>query len=210
MELKKFIFCAYLLFLIFPMSIKGQESTSNNYIIVKYSDEVKNAKYANGFSIDNIPSRKGVNYIIKGNSRYKSNEFLSIGPGDSIEIHFNNEITSLEKFFNIIDDRICEYIIYVDLSHFNSSLVVNTREMFLGCQRIQKLIFTNFNTSSVTNMESMFFECWYLESLDISKFNTSSVTNMESMFDCCHSLKSLDVSKFNTSSVTNMESMFDS
>ena len=35
MELKKFIFCAYLLFLIFPMSIKGQESTSNNYIIVK-------------------------------------------------------------------------------------------------------------------------------------------------------------------------------
>ena len=72
MELKKFIFCAYLLFLIFPMSIKGQESTSNNYIIVKYSDEVENEEYANGFSIDNIPSRKGVNYIIKGNSRYKS------------------------------------------------------------------------------------------------------------------------------------------
>ena len=49
MELKKFIFCAYLLFLIFPMSIKGQESTSNNYIIVKYSDEVENEEYANQY-----------------------------------------------------------------------------------------------------------------------------------------------------------------
>ena len=185
MELKKFIFCAYLLFLIFPMSIKGQESTSNNYIIVKYSDEVENEEYANGFSIDNIPSRKGVNYIIKGNSRYKSNEFLSIGPGDSIEIHFNNEITSLENFFNSEDDSICEYIIYVDLSHFNSSLVVNTREMFFGCERIEKLIFTNFNTSSVTNMESMFSICFELKSLDLSSFNTSLVTNMGSMFFEC-------------------------
>ena len=116
MELKKFKFCAYLLFLIFPMSIKGQGTEiSNNYIIVKYGDEVGKdlddfEKYYRGFSGAHIPSREGVNYIIKGNSRYKSDESLPINSGDSIEIHFNNDITSLENFFDSFEDRMCSYI----------------------------------------------------------------------------------------------------
>ena len=66
MKLKKFVFCVYFLFLIFPMDIKGQEneiSTSNDYIIVKFSNWLGTVKYNNGFCIDEIPSRKGINYI---------------------------------------------------------------------------------------------------------------------------------------------------
>ena len=63
MKLNKFFFCAYFLFLIFPMDIKGQESgiLTPNYIIVKYSNKMGIKEYENGFSIDKIPSRKGVN-----------------------------------------------------------------------------------------------------------------------------------------------------
>ena len=45
------------------MDIKGQESgiLTPNYIIVKYSNKMGIKEYENGFSIDKIPSRKGVN-----------------------------------------------------------------------------------------------------------------------------------------------------
>ena len=152
MKLKKLVFCVYFLFFIFPMDIKGQEtevSTSNNYIIIKYSNTMDTQVYENGFSIDEIPSRKGVNYIIKGNSRYKSDEPLTIEPNDSIEIQFYDDITSLENFFDSLEDYICTNIISIDLSHFNSSLVENTTQMFIDCFNLEKINFTNFNTSSV-------------------------------------------------------------
>ena len=181
MKLKKLVFCVYFLFFIFPMDIKGQEtevSTSNNYIIIKYSNTMDTQVYENGFSIDEIPSRKGVNYIIKGNSRYKSDEPLTIEPNDSIEIQFYDDITSLENFFDSLVDYICTNIISIDLSHFNSSLVENTEQMFINCFNLEKINFTNFNTSSVTNMGYMFAGCSSLKFLDLSNFNTSSVTNM--------------------------------
>ena len=213
MKLKQYIFCAYFLFLIFPMDIRGQEPeilTPNNYIIIKFRDDMDPIEYENGFCIDSIPSRKGVNYIIQEEYTYEFNESLIIKPNDTIEIHFYNNIKSLDNFFNGDEDIYCRYIIYVDLSHFDSSLVMNTERMFQSCDRLEEINFTNFDTSSVINMGYMFSKCHAFKSLDLSHFDTSKVTNMEGMFNECFELVSLDISHFDTSKVENMGYMFNS
>jgi len=211
MKLKQYIFCAYFLFLIFPMDIRGQEpeiSTPNNYIIIKFRDDMDPIEYENGFDSDSIPSRKGVNYLIQEEYRYEFNESLIIRPNDTIEIHFYNNIKSLDNFFNGNKDNYCRSIIYVDLSHFDSSLVMNTESMFSSCDRLEEINFTNFDTSSVTNMENMFFDCSSLKSLELSHFDTSKVENMGYIFCRCESLMSLDLSNFDTPKLTNRDKMF--
>ena len=121
----------------------------------------------------------------------------------NITLIWNNSITSTSGMFSGCDD-----IIEMDLSHFDTSNVIDMRYMFRGCSSLTSLDLSNFNTSSVTTMEWMFSGCSSLTSLDLSNFNTSSVTNMFRMFYGCSSLTSLDLSNFNTSSVTNMEFMF--
>jgi surface protein len=152
-----------------------------SYIIVKYDGYISwTLEYKNGFGInETFTSRKGIKYIIKGNSKYKSNESLSIEPNDIIEIYFYNNITSLENFFDGDNDDNCMYIVSVDLSHFNSSLVVNVEGMFKSCESIEEINFNNFDTSSVTNMKYMFYQCMTLGALDLSHLNTSLVSSME-------------------------------
>ena len=138
-----------------------------NYIIIKYDGNMNKISYENGFGINNqIPSRKEIEYIIKGTTKYQSDESLTIEPNDSIEIYFSNNIDSLEHFFSGSVDDNCKYIISVDLSNFNSSLVVNAEGMFENCVMLKEINFTNFDTSSITSMKNMFFNCLELESLN--------------------------------------------
>ena len=60
--------------------------------------------------------------------------------------------------------------------------------MFFNCLNLISLDLSHFNTSSVINMESMFSSCSSLISLDLSHFITSSVTNMNEMFLYCNNL----------------------
>lgn len=96
----------------------------------------------------------------------------------------------------------------LDLSGFNTSIVVNMIEMFSGCRNLTTLDVSGFETSNVRNMSMMFLNCEKLTALDISKFNTSNVDEMISMFNGCKNLTTLDVSSFNTSNVTRMDQMF--
>ena len=66
----------------------------------------------------------------------------------------------------------------MDLTHFDSSLVMSTSNMFLGCVNIEEIKFSNFNTSSITNMDGMFSSCINLKSLDLSSFRTSNIQSM--------------------------------
>ena len=96
----------------------------------------------------------------------------------------------------------------LDVSHFDTSKVINMEGMFQGCGDLTSLDVSHFDTSNVKNMSYMFDGCNSLTSLDLSHFDTSNVTDMSGMFLGCLSLKELDVSNFNTSKVKDSDKMF--
>ena len=120
-----------------------------------------------------------------------------------IKLVFNNEINSTLSMFYRLSN-----ILYIDLSHFNTSLVKNMKNMFSYCYDLTSVDLTNLDTSSVTTMEAMFQRCLSLSSLDLRGLNTSKVLSMRSMFNTCRNLAKIDFSTFITSSVKIMEMMF--
>ncbi|MBO6134693.1 MAG: BspA family leucine-rich repeat surface protein [Lachnospiraceae bacterium] len=64
------------------------------------------------------------------------------------------------------------------------------------------------STADVTNMQEMFLACDKLEKLDLSSFDTRNVTNMSRMFEICASLKKLNLISFDTNNVVAMSNMF--
>jgi surface protein len=126
-----------------------------------------------------------------------------VEPINNISIIWNTKITDCSEMFSDLSN-----ITYIDLSHFDTSLVTSMYYMFNGCYNLTSINLNNVNTSSVNNMGSMFFNCISLTSLNLNYFNTSSVTQMFYMFYYCKSLITLDLSNFDTSSVTDMWSMF--
>ena len=64
-----------------------------NFVRVKYKEVTE---YSNGFENQ---YRQGIDHIVKGNTYYGVNEFLSIGANETIEIFFSEPIKSLSNFF---------------------------------------------------------------------------------------------------------------
>ena len=177
----------------------------NNYITVKYKEKVE---YTSGFINSEIPSRNQISFIINQKSILKNDESFIIDENSTIDIIFSKPVTSLENFFNGNNDTNCKSIIYVDLSHLNSSMLNSTYQMFKQCTSIKEINFTNFQTTSINNMGEMFSDCNQLRSLDLSFFDTSSVTEMSNLFSGCTSLEYLDISYFNTGKLTAFTNMF--
>ena len=178
---------------------------SNNYMIVKYKDTVN---YTFGFINDNCTSRNQISYIINKDLLFNITEPLLIEANNTIEIHFSENITSLENFFNGKFDEYSQSIINVDLSHLNTSLITSTSKMFLQCTSIKEINFINFDTSSIESMSEMFSGCNSLEYINLSHFNTELVKNMSGMFSGCNLITSLNLSSFNTLNTIDMSEMF--
>jgi len=145
---------------------KRLKSESNNYIIVKFKDTVN---YTSGFINDKCNSRNGISYIIyldsiignfkeqEGNKGSdKINAPLIIEANNSIEIYFSEPISNLKNFFNDEFDDNSKNIIYIDLSHFNSSLVNNTSKMFYNCPNLEYLDLSNFNPIKLSENDYIF------------------------------------------------------
>ena len=64
---------------------------------------------------------------------------------------FNQPLTSVAFLFYY-----CSEIISIDLSHFDSRYINDTRSMFEQCTSLRFINFTNFKTENVVNMKSMF------------------------------------------------------
>ena len=178
---------------------------SNNYMIVKYKDTVN---YTSGFINDNCPSRNQISYIINKDFLFNITEPLLIEANNTIEIHFSENITSLENFFNGKFDEYSQSIINVDLYHLNTSSITSTSKMFLQCTSIKEINFINFDTSSIESMSEMFSGCNSLEYINLSNFNTELVKNMSGMFSGCNLTTSLNLSSFNTLKTIDMSEMF--
>ena len=178
----------------------------NNYINVKYINRVE---YDNGFINNKIQSRNDISFIINKDSLLLKDEPFIIEANSSIDIVISNPITKLDNFFNSDFDEYSGSISYVDLSHFNASLVTSTIQMFEQCYSIKEINFTNIQTPSIQTMIEMFSGCSQLISLDLSNFDTSSVTQMGEMFRGCSSLEYLDISSFDAQNLKSFSDMFD-
>ena len=87
----------------------------------------------------------------------------------------------------------CINLTSIDLSHFNTNIVVNMSAMFGGCNSLTGLDLSTFNTDNVLITDWMFSHCLNLTSLDLSTFNTSNVLDMRRMFYDCPNLATIYV-----------------
>ena len=143
---------------------------------------------------------------IDNNLENYSNYFLFNSTGThSVEIKFNNSISSLKELF--ID---CIDLIEVDLSDLEIINITSSTKMFYNCSKLKKINFgNNFRTDNIMNMDGMFYGCNSLTSIYLSqKFITKNVISMSKMFSDCNSLTSIDVTKFDTTKVEDMSEMF--
>ena len=136
--------------------------------------------------------------------------------GFSYKYHFQKEgiYTIIYKFNKPLKSTAylffyCTSIISIDLSHFDSRYLIDSRAMFFGCKSLNNINFSNFNTINIISMSLMFYGCEELISLNLSDFNTKNLKYANELFSHCISLKSLDLSNFNTTSVVNINSMFE-
>lgn len=96
-----------------------------------------------------------------------------------------------------------------DLSSWDTSSVENFSAMFQMCQNLISVDISGFNTKSVKTTKWMFTNCWALTSVgDLSSWSTSNITDVSYMFNGCSSLESLNVSGWDVTNITTMRSMF--
>ena len=67
----------------------------------------------------------------ENNYNLTSEEELIVSPNFGIEIHFNQKVRNLAKFFDASTDSNIEYLISVDLSHFDTSLITYMYAFFI-------------------------------------------------------------------------------
>ena len=123
--------------------------------------------------------------------------------GSEIKLIWNEVITSAKDMFNL-----CDKIIEIDLTNFDTSTITNMFGMFFHCENLVSVNLSNFNTSNVKRMDSMFGYCYKLSSINLESFDTSSVTTFEKMFYECKSLTSINLSHFKTDLVKDINNMF--
>ena len=203
----------------------------SNFVTVYFGEDVEYTSFENGCRSGNI------NYIINEdhNNKLSSKDTrISIKKGSKFEIHFNYPLDTLEDYFSLSCDLNMKYLVSVDLSNFDTSILTNMKSAFAGCEQLESVDLYNFKGSSIINMNFLFSNCISLKSIDFSylepysiaymngmfsgctslksiKFSTSEATsliNLEEMFKGCSSLKSIDLSKFITTSAINIEYMF--
>ena len=163
-----------------------------------YSDHEEIGMYSHDFI---RPKEIYINEINQTslNSKYNLNKTENI-----IKLIWNDYINVATSYMF----KDCGKISEIDLSHFDSSLVLYMEYMFDNCKSLTSINFFNYNTSKVRDMSYMFRGCISLTSLNISNFDTKLVENMGFMFQNCFSLISLNLSNFNTSLVDKISYIF--
>ena len=195
--IKKSLFNANILIFILQM-ILLKESFSSNFseITLTIEGTGKQQILSNNFNI--LPMK------IEGDCNWMENKkFVECKKNENIiKIFFDTQIKSTKEMF--IDLNIKS----IDLSKFDSSKLINMKDMFRNCFKLEYINLDNFNTSSVSDMDGTFRFCTSLKFLNLSSFNTTQVKYMLNMFFYCKALTSIHLSNFNTSLLIYMGHMF--
>ena len=147
----------------------------DNYVVLFFKED---CNYSKGFKND---YRNEISFIVnrKNNAKLTSEEALIINKDFGIEIHFNKTINNLQYFFSADIDKNMKYLLSINFSKFDSSLITNIQYLFQSCISLELIDLSNLDTSKVQYMEYMFFGCYSLKSINLSNFNASSVLNMD-------------------------------
>jgi len=155
---------------------------------------------------------------------------LCIKPHEKVEIHYSDNVLTLENYFSLNYADNVKYIEKIELLAFISSKITNIRHLFERWNSLEPFNLTEFNYSSVKDMSYIFSECLF-ESIDLSNldipevedishmfegysslkeinFTTEKVKDMSYMFSDCILLESVDLSNFSTPNLLNMTKMF--
>ena len=113
-----------------PIGIKESRNDSkrtleeqiDNYIILQFGQDVsyENKKFLFNVHIeyeeDIIDYNQYISYIMNGDKKLDPNAQFTVKSNTKLEVHFNQIITSLEKFFDIEYDENFHYLILL-ISH---------------------------------------------------------------------------------------------
>ncbi|MEB8419028.1 BspA family leucine-rich repeat surface protein [Enterococcus casseliflavus] len=98
-----------------------------------------------------------------------------------------------------------------DTSKWNTSTVIDMRQVFLNCSLLQSLDLSKWDTSNVTNMSQLFFNCKSLTTIgDTKNLNVSSVLNFTDMFYNCISLHQIRMDNWHVNQAANLGGSNDS
>ena len=120
-------------------------------------------------------------------------EFTNLEEVVDIKYLHTDNVTSMESMFGIWGGTgstpYTGKLPAVDMTHFNTSKVVNMNGVFTNCAALTTLDLSSFDTSSVTDMSTMFSGCTGLTTIYVgSGWTTANVTNGSIMFQDCTSL----------------------
>ena len=176
---------------------------NDNYMVIYFKEDCNYQQFSNIY-------RTEISFIInkENNANLTGKETLIIHKGFGIEIYFTKAIRNLENFFSRGLDENMQYLVSIDLTNFDSSLVTNMDNMFYGCSSLESIILSNSDITNVETMEYMFYGCISLKTIDLSNLKAQNLTNMHSMFNECKSLKSVNLSNFDSPKLLIMINMF--
>ena len=120
-------------------------------------------------------------------------EFTNLEEVVDIKYLHTDNVTSMESMFGIWGGTgstpYTGKLPAVDMTHFNTSKVVNMNGVFSNCAALTTLDLSSFDTSSVTDMSTMFSGCTGLKTISVGNgWTTANVTNGSIMFQDCTSL----------------------
>ena len=116
------------------------DEKTDNYIIIQFNTDVtfEEGKFLHNYT-------KYISYIINGDKGIYPNSKFTIKSNTKLEIHFNQNITSLENFFDTEYGNY-SYLLSGDFCHFDTSLVTSMYSMFYGCSSLKSFYLSNFKT----------------------------------------------------------------
>ena len=169
---------------------RNLENEHDNYIVLYYNSD---CSYQYGFKNS---YRSDIAYLINkenNNAKISISEKFNIHKDTEIVIYLNKQVKSLNHFFDAYYDRNMKYLVFVDLSNFDTSKVTTMYAMFYNCSSLKSLDLSNFDTSQVTDMYAMFYGCSSLESLDLSNFDMINCNSYFRMFSNIDRIKYINL-----------------
>ena len=124
-------------------------------------------------------------FLLQNQFETKIKSRIHFKEGNLLLIFLSQSVKSLSNLFNGFYDSNAEYIISIDFSLYNTSLINDMSSLFYNCYSLTLINLDNFNTVSVTNMNSMFSGCYSLQFINVSNLNSSKVIDMGHMFSRC-------------------------
>ena len=147
-----FIYIINFLLLFFLFNFSGEVT---NNITLYFDTSSSNTINILNNAFEPLPNKTEMNGIV---SLYDKNSFTL--SGDTIKLIWEIELNNCSSMFYSSAAK------KIDLSEFNSGNVVDMKNMFSQCLKLEEIIFGNLNTSNVVNMESMFAQSTKITYLD--------------------------------------------